>query len=123
MIEPDELEAEFLKTIKLPSNLLYLTEKLPAASYEPIKTRVSKKFAKSHINITSKDSFPRDLEESVEGKKTKQERKGGAKSVSRKNRDLAELAHVVNNTENAPKNALNLTPSINPKPCQKGKLA
>ena len=53
-IEPDELDVSMLKTINFPSNILYLTEKLPVAHYEPIKTRISQKFAKSSINLENR---------------------------------------------------------------------
>ena len=40
--EADDEEAlELLQTIKLPSNLHYLTDKLPKSNYQPIKTRMS----------------------------------------------------------------------------------
>jgi NIMA (never in mitosis gene a)-related kinase 1/4/5 len=41
MVEPDELNETMLKTIKLPNNLHYLTDRLPGANYDPIKTKIS----------------------------------------------------------------------------------
>lgn len=39
-VETDQEEAqEFLNTIKIPENLVYLTQNLPKANYEPIKLR------------------------------------------------------------------------------------
>jgi NIMA (never in mitosis gene a)-related kinase len=41
MIEPDESVSELLKTIKIPKNIHYLTEKLPKPNYIPLKFRRS----------------------------------------------------------------------------------
>lgn len=41
MLESDEINDVMLKTIKLPNNLLYLTDRLPEANYDPIKTKLS----------------------------------------------------------------------------------
>jgi hypothetical protein len=41
MVEPEELNPTMLKTIRLPNNLLYLTDRLPEANYDPIKTKLS----------------------------------------------------------------------------------
>ena len=42
ILEADDEEAlELLQTIKLPSNLHYLTDKLPKSNYNPVKTRLS----------------------------------------------------------------------------------
>lgn len=39
-VEPETFEnSEFLQTIKIPENLIYLTQNLPKANYEPIKLR------------------------------------------------------------------------------------
>jgi hypothetical protein len=53
MVEPEELNPTMLKTIRLPNNLLYLTDRLPEANYDPIKTKLSAQFTKStmpHMN-------------------------------------------------------------------------
>lgn len=41
LIEPDEGVPELLKTIRVPKNIHYLTEKLPKPNYIPVKYRRS----------------------------------------------------------------------------------
>lgn len=41
LIEPDESTPELLKTIRIPKNMHYLTEKLPKPNYIPVKYRRS----------------------------------------------------------------------------------
>lgn len=44
MVEPEELDVNMLKTIRLPGNLHYLTDRLPKANYDPIRTKLSSEF-------------------------------------------------------------------------------
>lgn len=44
MVEPEELHNDMLKTIRLPGNLHYLTDRLPKANYDPIRTKLSSEF-------------------------------------------------------------------------------
>lgn len=49
MVEPEVLNNDMLKTIRLPGNLHYLTDRLPKANYDPIKTKVSSDFSGTGI--------------------------------------------------------------------------
>lgn len=49
MIDSDELDQNMLKTILLPNNILHLSDRLPNANYDPIKTKLSSQFTKSTL--------------------------------------------------------------------------
>lgn len=49
MIDSDELDQNMLKTILLPNNILQLSDRLPNANYDPIKTKLSAQFTKSTL--------------------------------------------------------------------------
>jgi NIMA (never in mitosis gene a)-related kinase len=57
MLEPEEpiMKADMLKTIRLPNNLHYLTDRLPEANYNPIKTKLSTDFNNGMHKMTMPD--------------------------------------------------------------------
>lgn len=80
MIEPEEplSKEDMLKTIRLPNNLHYLTDRLPEANYNPIKTKLSNDFGSGLHKMTmpnlrdgdnklgeeSKNQFLKDMKQS-----------------------------------------------------------
>jgi NIMA (never in mitosis gene a)-related kinase len=56
MVEADEGIPELLRTIKIPKNIHYLTEKLPKPNYIPLKYRRSNLGVKSLASSLEKES-------------------------------------------------------------------
>lgn len=48
----EEENPDFLKTIMVPQNMHYLTDKLPTSNYNPLLTRLSNKM--DYVNVNAK---------------------------------------------------------------------
>jgi hypothetical protein len=105
MIDSDELDQNMLKTILLPNNILHLSDRLPNANYDPIKTKLSSQFTKStlvHLGDSSSKIGFEDQKEILENIKGK----NGSRSSSDRKRH--------NNGQNIMDRIFNENPGNNP---------
>ena len=117
MIDSDELDLNMLKTILLPNNILHLSDRLPNANYDPIKTKLSSQFTKStlvHLGDSSSKIGLEDQKELLENMKGKNASRSSS-DHKRQNNGHNIMERIFNdNASNAPH-----TQGVDPLPSSK----
>lgn len=62
----EETNPDLLKTIMVPQNMHYLTDKLPNSNYNPLLTRLSNKM--DYVNVNNTLNNENSYEKSIESK-------------------------------------------------------